>query len=162
MLPSTPDVSFEQPFSKYKLQADINVVPYIDVMLVLLVVFMITAPLMTQGIKVDLPQAVSQPMQANEETVVISVSADNKYFVNLGDVYDKARSRQELTALLLKANALKDSKLQVFIEGDKSLEYGKVIDLMGHLQKSGIYNVGLVTMPESDSNSKRAVDKLKG
>lgn len=154
MLPDNSQPSFEQSFSKVELQSDINVVPYIDVMLVLLVVFMITAPLMTQGIKVDLPQAASQAMKANEDTIVISVSADNKYFMNIGGVVDKAKSKEELVALLSKL-ATDASQQQLFIEGDTNLPYGKVIELMGYLQQSGIYNVGLVTTPQVPAKLKK-------
>lgn len=130
-----------------KLVADINVVPYIDVMLVLLVVFMITAPMMTQGIQVQLPEENSSPIAVkDEEPVVITVKADGSYFINVGG--DKKTSSALDT---VKGHALRIRKHQpetlFLVEGDASVPYGKVIALMSALQGAGITKLGLVTEP---------------
>lgn len=130
-----------------KPMSEINVVPYIDVMLVLLVIFMVTAPLMTQGIKVDLPDASSEPMDVNENepVLVVSVKADKTYYMNvgddeeavaLGDIADRA-------AKIMKANP----DIKVMVEGDQNLEYGVVVNLMNILQAAGAQSVGLITEP---------------
>ncbi len=148
---SNSDNSFIQSTKKFKLESNINVVPYIDVMLVLLIVFMITAPLMTQGIKVNLPKQQSTTMKANDNTIIITVNNVGEYFINLGgqSTQDNAQavSKDELLILLTKANNLQDEPLQVFIEGDEQLAYGQVVALMSELQQADIFNIGLVTEP---------------
>lgn len=129
-----------------KLVADINVVPYIDVMLVLLVVFMITAPMMTQGLEVDLPKTNSSPIQSKNEPVIISVKENGNYFINVGD------DRKTSTSLdTVKGHALRIMKHQpdtlFLVEGDQAVPYGKVIALMSALQGAGIGKLGLVTEP---------------
>lgn len=129
-----------------KLVSDINVVPYIDVMLVLLVVFMITAPMMTQGLEVDLPKTNSSPIQSKNEPVIISVKANGSYFINVGD--DRTTSTKLDT---VKGHALRIMKHQpdtlFLVEGDQAVPYGKVIALMSALQGAGIEKLGLVTEP---------------
>lgn len=132
-----------------KLLAEINVVPYIDVMLVLLVVFMITAPMMTQGVKVDLPDANAQPINLkNEEPLIISVRRDGSYLVNVGDQREKATS---LATVTRRVQAVKKQKPEtlVLVEGDDAVPYGRVVSLMAALQKAGVADVGLVTQPAS-------------
>ena len=125
--------------------SEINVVPYIDVMLVLLIIFMITAPLLSQGVRVDLPQVPSQPMPATgKEPVVVSVDAAGNFFVNYGDNQDKP-----ITANILanRINALikYQPDIPVFVKGDNSVLYGRVVELMALLQSAGVDSVGLVT-----------------
>lgn len=127
--------------------SDINVVPYIDVMLVLLIIFMITAPLLSQGVRVDLPQVPSEPMPASDkEPVVISVDADGNFFVNYGDNQDKP-----ITASMLanRINALIKYQpgIPVYVKGDNNVPYGRVVELMALLQSAGVDGVGLVTEP---------------
>ncbi|MGB2390549.1 MAG: protein TolR [Pseudomonadales bacterium] len=129
--------------------SDINVVPYIDVMLVLLVIFMVTAPLMTQGIRVDLPTANSEAIAVDEiqQVLVVSINEQGEYFLNLG-------GKETPVALSLLAEQVAkikaaNSNLQVLVEGDASIAYGSVIELMDLLQKIGIADVGLVTQPAS-------------
>ncbi len=132
---------------KRKLSSDINVVPYIDIMLVLLVVFMVTAPLFSQGYNVELPAVNSKPLQLNRQTqVVISITESGVYYYNEGQRNERLTLRQIQTKL----QALQKSKdeLEVFIKGDTKIQYGAVMTLMGSLQQSGIENVGLVTQPE--------------
>ncbi len=127
--------------------AEINVVPYIDVMLVLLVIFMITAPLLTEGVKVELPQADANPMDADaQRPIVFTVDADGRYFVTYDD--DKSVPVDE-EQLLLKASALikHNPKAPVLVKGDKNVVYDQVIRLMVLLQQAGASSVGMLTDP---------------
>jgi biopolymer transport protein TolR len=141
---------------KRKPVAEMNVVPYIDVMLVLLVIFMVTAPMLNQGVKVDLPKVSSEalPQDNNTQVLTISIKADKTYYWNLGsDVdTDKQQARastlpqmtQAVTAIITQGNE-NGKKTQVFIRGDKTVDYGAVMGAMGGLQKAGVGNVGLIT-----------------
>ncbi len=126
--------------------SDINVVPYIDVMLVLLIIFMVTAPMLTQGVKVDLPQVESDPvnMEKDQEPLIISVDSNAAYYLEVGDQTGKPMelsTLQEKVAVILKQNP----KVSVLVRGDRHVEYGVVVDLMSTLQQSGAEGVGLVT-----------------
>jgi len=127
--------------------SEINVVPYIDVMLVLLVIFMVTAPLMTQGVKVDLPDATSGPLDVdeNEPVLVVSVKSDKTYFMNVGEEEEQVNREQirDRAGKIMAANP----DIKVLVEGDESLEYGVVIDVMNILQAAGAQSVGLITEP---------------
>jgi len=133
--------------------SEINVVPYIDVMLVLLVIFMVTAPLMTQGIKVDLPDASSGPIEVDEadQPLVVSIQADGTYFMNIGDESQTVTLKMifDRTERIIRANP----DLKVLVEGDENLKYGHVIELMNVLQEAGAANVGLITEPPGDRSS---------
>ncbi|WP_040392783.1 protein TolR [Cellvibrio sp. BR] len=132
---------------KKKLKAEINVVPLIDVMLVLLIVFMIAAPMMTQGIKVELPQAASEPVESkDDEPITVSVKADGSYYIDLGGDPEQARPLAEIKAIVSKVLAEKPNTL-VFVQGDKKVEYGVVVTLMGELKLAGAPSVGLITEP---------------
>jgi biopolymer transport protein TolR len=125
--------------------SDINVVPYIDVMLVLLVIFMITAPLLTQGVAVELPQAEAEPMSGEtDEPLVVTVTVDGNYYLNVGDDTDKPIDHQ---ALVTKVAAVlrHRPKTPVMVRGDSHVEYGKVVVAMALLQKAGAPSVGLIT-----------------
>ena len=132
---------------KRKSLAEINVVPYIDVMLVLLVVFMVTAPLLTQGVKVDLPQTASAPLDnQDEEPLVVSIKADGSYYATLGKDEQEAKSLADIqtqVGKVLKAQP----QTPVLVWGDTNVMYGKVIELMAALQAVGADSVGLVTEP---------------
>lgn len=127
--------------------SEINVVPYIDVMLVLLVIFMVTAPLMTQGIKVDLPRADSGPLEIpdDEPMLVVSVKADGSYYMNVGEEEESVALALigERAGKIIAANP----SIKVLVEGDRSLAYGVIVNLMNELQKAGAQNVGLITNP---------------
>lgn len=132
---------------KKKLKAEINVVPLIDVMLVLLIVFMIAAPMMTQGIKVELPQAASEPVESkDDEPITVSVKADGSYYIDLGGDPEQARPIAEIKSIVSKVLAEKPNTL-VFVQGDKKVEYGVVVTLMGELKLAGAPSVGLITEP---------------
>ena len=125
--------------------SEINVVPYIDVMLVLLIIFMITAPLLSQGVKVDLPQIPSQAMPATDkEPVVVSVDATGNFFINYGDNQDKPVTADTL-ANRINALIKYQPGIPVFVKGDTSVPYGRVVELMALLQSAGVDGVGLVT-----------------
>lgn len=132
---------------KKKPMAEINVVPYIDVMLVLLVVFMVTAPLLLQGVKVDLPQAPSVPMENKDnEPVIVSIKKDGSYYIKLGANAESAKPLKEITdkvSMILRANP----KAPILVWGDHSVDYGVVVALMTELQNAGAPSVGLVTEP---------------
>ncbi|MBL6690256.1 MAG: protein TolR [Pseudomonadales bacterium] len=133
--------------SRRKPMSEINVVPYIDVMLVLLVIFMVTAPLMTQGIKVDLPEAASGPLEVDDDEpmLVVSVKEDGSYYMNLGEEEEPVPLSEigTRTQKILAANP----DIKVLVEGDKNLAYGVIVDLMNTLQSSGAVSVGLITQP---------------
>ena len=125
--------------------AEINVVPYIDVMLVLLVIFMATAPLLMQGVEVDLPKADSSPVSDSDaEPLIVSIDAQAKLYLNLGASDDQALSMETVkqrVATVLKRNPEK----AVMVWGDSAVPYGDVVVLMSELQDAGAPSVGLVT-----------------
>lgn len=125
--------------------SEINVVPYIDVMLVLLVIFMITTPLLTQGVSVELPQAESEAMSGEtDEPLVVTVTVNGDYFLNVGDDVDKPIGHQMLVTRV--AAVLRHRpKTPVMVRGDTHVEYGKVVIAMSLLQKAGAPSVGLIT-----------------
>ncbi|WP_330925686.1 protein TolR [Candidatus Sororendozoicomonas aggregata] len=126
--------------------ADINMVPFIDIMMVLLVAFMVSAPMLTQGIKVELPEVVSKPIPVpeNQESLIVSVKADGQYFLDLGDQQDKATSLKSIQEKVSKVLAAKPAT-NVLIKGDKKVDYGAVVILMARLRSAGVNNVGLIT-----------------
>lgn len=127
--------------------SEINVVPYIDVMLVLLVIFMATAPLVTQGVKVDLPKAEAQTIESEDEAMmIVSVDAEGLYYLNVGDDPSNAMSAQAI-ADLVKTRLSVSPSTPVVINGDGSVNYAKVVDLMVLLQRAGVPSVGLMTDP---------------
>lgn len=128
-----------------RMMADINVVPYIDVMLVLLVVFMVTAPLLTQGIQVDLPSANGATIDQQQEPIVLSVDAAGKYYVNLGD--DKSPKTLESIGSIVKNVRLEKPNIPIFLEGDAGASYGDIAAMLGYMQSIDVQNIGLVTDP---------------
>jgi len=127
--------------------AEINVVPYIDVMLVMLVIFMITAPLLTQGVKVDLPEAAAQPIEdADQEPLVVSVDASGKLYLNVGEAPDTPVDAEGLVQTVA-AVLRRQPQKSVLVRGDHAVEYGAVVSAMVLLQQAGVPNVGLVTEP---------------
>jgi len=131
--------------------SDINVVPYIDVMLVLLVIFMATAPLLTQGVIVDLPDAPSEVVpEDQDDPLVVSVRADGAVFVNVGMTSsDSEGSRVTLDSLADQAGKIISARpdVPVYVRADHALEYGMVVQVMTALQKAGAKSVGLITEP---------------
>lgn len=129
---------------KRKPMADINVVPYIDVMLVLLIIFMVTAPMLMQGVKVDLPDANADPVENQDsEPVIVSVDAAGQLFLNLGQEEQvlSLATIKERVAIVMRRK--KDTP--VLIWGDRAVPYGEVVTVMVALQEAGAPSVGLVT-----------------
>ena len=137
---------------KRKPVAEMNVVPYIDVMLVLLVIFMVTAPMLTQGVKIDLPKVASEALanDTRQKILTLSVKADGGYYWNLGSELDtknqtdSAVSLEELQAKIGQVVA-QDGDTQVYIRADNDAGYGSVVKAMAALQQGGVTNLGLVT-----------------
>ncbi len=130
-----------------QLMAEINVVPYIDVMLVLLVIFMITAPMLTQGLSVDLPQASADPLniKPQEEPLIVTIASGGEYFINTGDE-SESKTLADIKIQVQKIIQQRE-KLSVLINGDKSVSYADVVSLMAILQELGVESVGLITDP---------------
>ncbi len=135
------------PKIRKKPMAEINVVPYIDVMLVLLVVFMVTAPMLMQGVKVDLPRAPSSPMDSkDDEPLIVSIKKDGTYFIELGGKPKENKSLDNIAALVAKVITQKP-QTPILVWGDRDVPYGNVVTLMTRLQNAGAPSVGLVTEP---------------
>lgn len=134
---------------KRKLVAEINVVPYIDVTLVLLVVFMITAPLLMQGVKVELPDANSAPMDTKDkEPFIVSIKADGSYWIDV-----KGKNQTETLAVIKErvSKVLRQKPATpILVWGDSAVDYGAMVNLMSELQLAGAPSVGLVTEPPSN------------
>lgn len=132
-----------------RLVADINVVPYIDVMLVLLVIFMITTPLLTQGVEINLPKAEAKTLTEKQKMpMIVSVDKAGHYFLNVADKPNQPLTSQALVNFVSAQLALAKSvgvDRQVFIRGDKAVDYGAVVGAMTLLQKAGVENIGLIT-----------------
>jgi biopolymer transport protein TolR len=125
--------------------AEINVVPYIDVMLVLLIIFMITAPIVQQGVEIDLPQAAAKPMSPDQqEPVVVSVDRKGDFYLDIGDQPDKPIDAELMVNRVAAVRQLKPD-VPVLVRGDRDVDYGRVVDAMVLLQKAGVEKVGLMT-----------------
>jgi len=135
-----------------KPMAEINVVPYIDVMLVLLIIFMITAPMLTQGVMVDLPQAAANPVEPtedNSEPLIVSVDAEGLFYVSIGDKQDEPIDVEQLKVKVA-AVLRRSPNTPVMVKGDSAVNYGQVISVMTKLQEAGAPSVGLITkQPET-------------
>jgi biopolymer transport protein TolR len=125
---------------------EINVVPYIDVMLVLLVIFMVTAPMLSQGIKVDLPEAAAEPIEPDDlEPLVLSIDKEGQMYLTLGE--QEAPQTEERILELASAALRREPERPVLVKADRSVEYGRVVEGMVLLQQSGAKKVGFVTEP---------------
>ena len=118
--------------------SDINVTPLVDVMLVLLIIFMVAAPLMAAGIPVDLPKAQAKPLIDQKQPIAVSINADGKYFIEQREV-----AAEELILVLSESADSKERRIHV--RGDKSIAYGKVIEVMGLINSAGYTKVALVS-----------------
>ena len=129
----------EKSYKKNKTMSDINVTPFVDVMLVLLIIFMVTAPLLTAGIKVNLPESTSILKNEKNDPVTVTINSKGEIFLQ--------KKKFSSTDLIKKLKALKSENkdLKIYIKGDKKLNYGKVMDLMSFINKSGFKKVALVT-----------------
>lgn len=137
-------------FSRVKkpLKSEMNVVPYIDVMLVLLVIFMVTAPMITSSIHVDLPENSSQntSAQSTQTTYIVSLDKDGSYAIEAGKEQHTELNISQVEDILIEA-LTQDPNLNVVIAGDKSVAYGQIMELMSKLQQFGLKQVGLLTQP---------------
>lgn len=134
---------------KSKPMGEINVVPFIDVMLVLLVVFMITAPMLTQGVQVELPQVTSQPIESQEnDPIIISVDREGEYFITLGE--DSTSVSLDEMSQRVVAILQQRPDTPVMVRGDSNVAYGQIVVLMSTLQGAGVANVGLLSEPPQD------------
>ena len=126
-------------YKKRKSISDINVTPFVDVMLVLLIIFMVTAPLLTAGIKVNLPESTSILKNEKNDPVTVTINSKGEIFLQ--------KKKFSSTGLIKKLKVLKSQNkdLKIYIKGDKKLNYGKVMDLMSFINKSGFKKVALVT-----------------
>ncbi|BBF79148.1 protein TolR [Acinetobacter ursingii] len=134
---------------KKPLKSDMNVVPYIDVMLVLLVIFMVTAPMITSGIKVDLPQATNTPIETKEPAIV-TLGQDGNIYLQYKEHNKEQVSLSQLKEILGDAQTQADEsnqKITVLVNGEKTRPYGDVVSLMSSLQEAGLTQVGLLTEP---------------
>lgn len=130
-----------------KPMAEINVVPFIDVMLVLLVIFMITAPMLTQGVQLDLPQVTSEPIESQEERepLIVSVDREGTYYLMMGgdEMTVGLEELGDRVIILLE----RQPDTQVLVRGDRFVPYGEIVTLMSTLQTAGVANVGLISEP---------------
>ncbi|MGI6524191.1 MAG: protein TolR [Bdellovibrionota bacterium] len=136
--------------------ANINVTPLVDVMLVLLVIFMVTAPMLQQGVDVNLPKATTAALQGTDEQVVVSIDV-------AGDVYIGSGNKIELSAISEKINAILKARpaaeRKVYIKADTDLQYGRVMEVMGELHQGGVTQIGLVSAPVSSAKRSEKDDK---
>jgi biopolymer transport protein TolR len=124
-----------------RLMSDINVTPFVDVMLVLLVIFMVTAPMMLQGVEVDLPETTSQPLASKKENLIISINNKNQVFIN--DFQVTLDFLQEKLKKILEGR----ENREVYLRADKEVSYGFVVRVMSELKGAGVENLGMVTEP---------------
>jgi biopolymer transport protein TolR len=132
--------------------AAINVTPLVDVMLVLLVIFMVTAPMLQQGVEVNLPKATTAPLTGSAEQIVVSIDEEGKIFIGSGNQIELSEVGTKLKAVL-EAKAGAGNK--VYIKGDTNLNYGRVMEVMGRLYDAGIYEIGLVSAPLDSAEVKK-------
>ena len=133
--------------------SEINVTPMVDVMLVLLIIFMVTAPLIQQGVKVNLPATKAAPVESADKKLVVSVDVSKKVFI--GDVEVKLEDLEEK----LKTNAKAQADKELYLHADRDLPYGIVVDVMAAAQRAGITNVGMITDPMGPGRTSK--DKKK-
>jgi len=136
-----------------KLMGEINVVPYIDVMLVLLIIFMVTAPMLSQGIKVDLPKAGASPIEPDKlEPLLLSVDREGRLYLNIGD--PKAALDEHRVLEVAAAALRREPQRPVLVKADKAVAYGRVVEGMVLLQQAGARKVGFVTEPLQPDRAK--------
>jgi biopolymer transport protein TolR len=131
-----------------RLVSEINVTPLVDVMLVLLIIFMVTAPMMTQGVDVDLPETTAKPLRQKEEPLLVTIKKDGQIYFN--DIkLDQSLLKQQLAAL-----SKADHEKPIFLKADKLVPYGLVVSVMADIKDSGFDKLGMITQP-ADTKKKR-------
>jgi biopolymer transport protein TolR len=131
--------------ARYRPLSDINVTPLVDVMLVLLIIFMVTAPLMTSGVSVDLPKTDAKPLNTDSEPLTVSINAEGKIFLQNQEV--------QIPELVSKLQAVSqnDNSRRIFVRGDKDISYGLVMQVMGTITEGGFTKVALLAQPPTTS-----------
>ena len=130
--------------SRGGLVSEINVTPLVDVMLVLLIIFMVTAPMMTQGLEVDLPETTAKSLRQKEEPVIVTLNKDGKIMLGKIEV-NQAMFRQQLKKL-----SSKDTEQPIFLKADKDVPYGKVVTIMADIKASGFDKLGMITKAKDE------------
>ncbi len=138
--------------TRRKLASEINVVPYIDVMLVLLIIFMVTAPLLTQGVEVDLPESSAEPLAISNEPVTLTIDARGRFSLDLGEARNKPLSDDELVRRV-KIVMKRKPDTMILVSGDKKVDYGRVNYALGLLQEAGANKIGFT----SEAMPRRAI-----
>ena len=130
-----------------QLMSDINVTPFVDVMLVLLIIFMVTAPMMVQGVDVDLPKATSKALKGGEDRLIISIDEESKVYIN-----EQVISVEFLTK---KLGAILENfdKKNVYLRADKKVPYGIVVNVISKIKKAGVDSLGMITLPDAEDES---------
>ncbi len=133
-------------FGSDQLMGEINVTPFVDVMLVLLIIFMVTAPMMVQGVDVNLPQVSSTPLASEDESLVISIKVDGQVFIN-DQVAEVSTLTEKLRAIL--ANV---ENRGVLLKADREVPYGVVVNVMSRVRLAGVTTLGMITLPAEDNS----------
>jgi len=139
--------------NKDQLMSDINVTPFVDVMLVLLIIFMVTAPMMMQGVNVSLPEATSKPLPAESDQLIISINKNNQIFIN--DYQVTLDFLQEKLATIIENR----QNREVYLKADKEISYGMVVRVMSEIKEAGVEKLGMVTEPISNDKKSRRLKK---
>ena len=134
-----------KPRRRHSPMAEINVTPFVDVMLVLLIIFMVAAPLLTVGVPIDLPQTQAKPMEGDNEPITVSIKPDGKIFLQDAEI---EADRLVTTLQAIARNGLDE---RIFVRGDRDADYGTIMRVMGRLNAAGYRRIGLVTLEETDS-----------
>jgi len=135
--------------------SEINVTPMVDVMLVLLIIFMVTAPLIQQGVKVNLPETKAAPVESTDKKLVVSIDVNKKVFIGEAEV-QLAELEEKL-----KANARAQKDKELYLHADRDLPYGIVVDVMAAAQRAGVTNVGMITDPMGAGRASKDEKKKK-
>lgn len=131
--------------------AEINVVPYIDVMLVLLVIFMVTAPLLYQGVEIELPKASAEPLpQKDREPVIVEIDREGRFYLSIGSQADDQPVSARELVVNVTAVMREQPQTPVLVRGDSGVSYGRVIEIMAALKQAGVPQVGLMTQPPAE------------
>ena len=127
-----------------QLMSEINVTPFVDVMLVLLIIFMVSAPMMVEGVDVNLPKASAAPLKTDEENLVISIQKDSQVYLN-DQIIDIEFLTEKLQKILENVE-----KRDIYLKADKDVSYGAVVDVMSKVKLAGVTSLGMITLPEEE------------